>query len=184
MGEDQVFEGEVVTRGRPRGRDGRSQGTWAYHEDFIRKVVTDWAVKRRPMGEIAEEYGISSATVHRWCRDSAEARLARARQPDVVAIREQLADELEVVSQEAWEVHRQALDPRTRLDALGRVESTVRARALLYGANAPVRVNAEVTLTAVTEAEKELEELIREAKVRQTIFEAAVIAAASDDPDL
>jgi hypothetical protein len=50
------------------------------------------------------------------------------------------------------------------------------------GAIAPVRVDVQVT--ELTAAEQELQEMINEAKAKTAADEAAVIQAASEDPDL
>jgi hypothetical protein len=185
-----VLEGEIVFRpldeeGRRHGggsRRGRPRNARAYDEDFVDEVIRERLVKGRTLRDVADEYDISMETVRRWTGEQAKATEAAAAMPDVVAIRNRLALELGTIGREAWKIHAEALDNKTKLDALGRVESTVRARAILHGANAPVR--HDVTVTAVSEAERELQEMINEAKAKQHADEQAVIDAASNDPDL
>lgn len=178
-----MIAGRLNEEGRRHGGDdkrGRPRGARLFDEDFIKEVVTERVIKGRALTDVAAEYGISHETVRRWSGDAQAAR--NVTKPDVIAIRAGLAAELETVGREAWKIHKGALDNKTRLEALGRVESTIRARAILEGANAPVR--HDVSVTAVTEAEKELQEMIMEARAREAVNEQAVIDAASADPDL
>lgn len=173
------LEGEIVLP--PRVRHGNRTGSKysrVYDEDFMREVIEARIVKRRTLRSITDEFGVSAETISRWVGD-------RDSMPVVanpVRARAILADELDVIAKETWLVHAEADTAKLRLEALKALESMVRAKALLLGANAPVR--HDITATVVTEAERELQEMINEAKAKAAAQEQAIIDAASNDPDL
>jgi hypothetical protein len=173
------LEGEIVlpTRRASAGGYRTRQGN-LFDDDLVQEVIAERVVKRRTLRSIADEYGVSTETIARWAGE----RNAMHPTIDVGRARALLADELDVIAQEAWKIHRETLDRKLQLDALGRLESLVRSKAQLLGLNAPVR--HDVTLSAVTEAERELQEIINEAKAKTAAQEQAVIDAASTDPDL
>lgn len=184
----EAIEGEIVLSGRD-GRKGGRQSRMGGHpngavldEDLIREILRERLVKQRSLADLADEYGISKATINRW---ATEARHRGPNAPNVVKIRDELDEQFGTIAREAWKLHRQAVDAGQgdlNLKALARLESITRGRALLHGANAPVR--HDLTVAVVTEAERELQEMIREAKAAESVREKAVIDAASADADL
>jgi transcriptional regulator with XRE-family HTH domain len=175
----EVFEGEVVLPEKIRRRRGHQHGR-IMDEDLIRDVIQARRVKKWSLKKVAEVYGVSHETVAVW---AGERDKKAPDAPDVLKIRREIADSLEVITQEAWRIHDENPHaPKVQLEALGRLESVDRARSILHGVNAPVR--HDVTLVAVTEAERELQEMINEAKAKEAVREAAVIEAANNDPDL
>jgi hypothetical protein len=175
------LEGEIILP--PRGRGGRGRGNETrtgriMDDDLVREVAMERTIKRRTLQSISDEYGLSKETIARWSGE----REAMAPAIDIPRMRARLADELDVIAQEAWTIHRENAHPKIQLEALKELRALVQAKAVLLGTNAPVR--HDVTLTQVTEAERELQEMINEAKAQQAAREAAVIEAASNDPDL
>jgi hypothetical protein len=194
MGEQdgKALEGEVVyvpTRsggdpgssrwGKQERFGNRSNYNVFVDEDLVREVVNKriqgWTLRR-----LAETYGIAPETARRWSGEAVKAR--RQEGLDVVALRAEAAAHLEAARMEAWKIYGDAALQKTQLDALGKVETLTSAHARLMGLNAPVRVDLQVT--ELTAAEQELQEMINEAKARTAADEAAVIQAASEDPDL
>lgn len=199
MGEQQdpgtapeVITGEVVYQPkRTGGMPGSSR--WGKQEQFgdrrsynafidddtVREIL-DKRIRGYTLRVLAEEYGLSPSTVSRWCGESVQATKRKAE--DLLALRVEAAQHLEAARRAAWKIHEEAALHKTRLDALGKVETITGAHARLMGLNAPVRVDLQVT--ELTAAEQELQEMINEAKAKTAADEAAVIQAASEDPDL
>lgn len=180
----EVLEGEIILPDRTRGH-GRSQHNRKGNEygrimdeDLIREVVEARRIKKWTLQKCADTFGVSKGTVGNWAGE----RGNPIETPNVLKIRGEIAESLALVSKEAWKIHDETTDRKVKLDALARIESVDRTRAVLHGANAPVR--HDVTLTAVTEAERELQEILREAAAAEAVREAAVIKAASEDADL
>lgn len=179
----EAIEGEIVLAPQARGgsRRGAPKGR-ILDADLIKEVVRERLIKQRSQVSIAEEYGISPATVARWA-DNYRATAPKA--ANVVKIRDELSEEFDTIAAETWALHKAAVEAHhgeIQLKALGRLESIVRAKALLHGANAPVR--HDLTVAVVTEAERELQEMIREAKAAESAREAEVIRSASEDAEL
>lgn len=198
-----VISGDIVPAGEgPQGpddgeyghnRNGRSQEgqqRWENQqkrghrtrasEDQVAGVIAD-RVRGMPLKAVAQKWDISPETVRLWCGENLTSRLTT----DVDKLRAEAAQQLDVVRREAWgmyEAGKTVGQPRTMDNALSRVESATMSKAKLEGAIRPVRVDVQVT--AVTEAEKELQEMINEAKAKAAAEEQAVIDAASADPDL
>lgn len=183
-----ALEGEIVLVGyeytsertqQDRARKGRQR---ILDDDTVTEIIRERLVKRRTLRDIASEYGISTQTVLRYAN---EFRHAAPPSPNVVKTRELLDDEFEVIATEGWKLYRMAKDSsnlKDALKALSQLESILRARALLHGANAPVR--HDLTVAVVTDAERELQEMIAEAKAKESNREQAVIDAASQDETL
>lgn len=193
--EGMVLSGEIIlppkhpeNPGNPKGnhaRGGTRKGSRygsILDDDFIAEVIRERCVKRRKVTDIADEYGVSIETVYKW---SGEHRMRAPSAANVVKVREEIADELDAIALETWDLHRRAKlggSADFELKALKQLEQTARTKALLMGANAPVR--HDLTVSVVTEAERELQEMINEAKAREAAREQAVIDAASADPEL
>lgn len=158
--------------------DRRSYNTFV-DDDAVMEIL-DKRIRGWTLRKIADEHGISPSTVSRWCGESVQATKRKAE--DLLALRIEAAQHLEAARRAAWKIHEEAALHKTQLDALGKVETLTNAHARLMGAIAPVRVDLQVT--ELSAAEQELQEMINEAKARTAADEAAVIAAASEDPDL
>lgn len=177
-------QGENVGWGHKGG--GKKFGPRSYDESLVREVINyrlthpyaSWV-------EIGRTFGLSDTTVRGWCIDKTS---ERAKKVDVVALRTEAAQHLEAARDEAWNVFTAAVERsdarmlRTALEALRTVGMMTGDHARLMGLNMPVKVDVQVT--EITEAERELQELIREAQARAAAAEADVIAQASADPDL
>lgn len=201
-GEDKApLEGEVVVyrpqprrRLQPRGPDigfghrpgsaesGKPFGPRTYDEELIREVLHHRVTHpHESIRQVAAQFGVHHDTVRRWTQETRPT-------PDQVALRRESADWLEACRAEAFKLFdacrgsRNVGVMRTALEALRAVESLTGTHAKLMGLNMPVKV--DVQLTALTAAEEELQEMIREAQAKAVADEAAVIAQASEDPDL
>lgn len=178
-----------------RGEDGRrhwnsdGKGQNAHADpDTVAAVVHD-RVTGMTLRAVAAKHGISMETVRRWSKEQRERTEAMT---DVVKIRAAEALHLEAVQRTAWGLARagEALMAAGNVkegaglikDALAQVTSATMGHSLLHGTRAPVRV--DVTHTAMTQAEQELQEMINEARAAAANAEADVIRAASEDPDL
>jgi transcriptional regulator with XRE-family HTH domain len=190
--DSEVITGEVVyqpkrTGGMPgssrwgkREQFGDRRSYNAFVDDDTVREILDKRIRGWTLRKIAEDYGISPSTVSRWCGESVQATKRKAE--DLLALRVEAAQHLEAARRAAWAVYEDAATHKTALDAIGKVETLTGAHARLMGLNAPVRVDLQVT--ELTEAERELQEMVNEAKAKTAADEAAVIQAASEDPDL
>lgn len=178
MDEDGVIHtGEIVGPRRQRKAGGQP----IIDEDLVRAVI-DARVKGGTLKSIGETYGVSHETVRRWC---GEAVKGRRQEIDVVGLRVEAAMHLEAARREAWELQQAAKVlqmPKIALDALSQVGQHTMAHARLMGLIMPTRVDVQVT--ELSQAEIELQELLREAQMKAAAAEADVIRAASEDPDL
>lgn len=188
---------------RPQDRFGPGErfGPRSYDEGLVAEVIAyTVAHPYEGLRKIAARFGVSTTTIVRWTRADVDKRSSAV---DTPKLRAKAAIHLEGVRAEAWNLYQALKDTlaiggvdeegRTRglphpsylkalQDALVRVESVTGAHAKLMGLNMPVKV--DVQLTELTEAERELQDMIREAQARAAAAEAAVIAAASEDPEL
>lgn len=161
-------------RQQQRGR--RSFAT----DDQVAGVIAD-RVRGMKLRMVAEKWGVSIETVRIWCGDDKRRRLAT----NVDELRAEAAQQLDVVRREAWGMYEAGMvtsQPKVMDAALTRVESSTMAKAKLEGAIRPVRVDVEVH--AVTEAERELQEMLTEAAAKAAAEERTIIDAANADPDL
>ncbi len=181
---------------------GEKFGPRSYDKALIRQVIA-YAITHPNEGlrKIGARFGVSQETVRRWTRADVDKRSSAV---DTPKLRAEAAIHLEASRAEAWEIY-QAIKERLQIDArsaeeggtpglphptylqmldkfLARVEQVTGTHAKLMGLNMPVKV--DVQLTALTDAEKELQDMINEARERTAAMEAAVIAEASEDPDL
>jgi len=196
-------QGDRSEQPRDRFGPGEKFGPRSYDEGLVREVVA-YTVTHPQEGlrKIGARFGISVDTVRRWTRADVDKRSSAV---DTPKLRAEAAIHLEAERTEAWKIF-QALKDALRIipdgpederdeaslphpaylkalmDALGRVESATSVHSKLMGLNMPVKV--DVQLTALTDAERELQEMINEAKARTAAMEAAVIAEASEDPEL
>jgi hypothetical protein len=167
------------SNGKTGGKNNRGQNPYA-DEDKVKQVIAD-RISGMSLKAVGERYGVSDQTVANW---TGEDRRNRTR-VEAAEARAEASQQLDVARDKAWELYRLGiLTHNTKLmrDALGLVESVTNNKARLEGAIMPVRVDMHVT--AVTEAEQELQEMLNEARAKTAAEEADVIRAASEDPDL
>lgn len=127
---------------------------------------------------VAIELGRDHRTISRWIDEEIERRIS----PKVEKLREMAIARLDEMSREAWAVLRAA--PRggeLRLKALDRLIQIERRRAATIGSDSPVRVDA--VLTERTQADLEMEELLREAQARNSMIEGEILSETIGDPD-
>lgn len=178
----EVIEGEIVVFGHGGKREGRRGHAYgSLDEDTLREII-DKRVQGVALQALADEYGVSKTTVSRWCGENRSSRRQGEGRVDVVALRAEAAEQIDVARRAAWKMFREHLHPRVKLDALTRVESLTMAKAKLMGLNMPIKIDVQVH--ELSAAEQELQEMINEAKAKAAADEAAVIEAASKDPDL
>jgi len=160
-----------------------SSGQRDYDEAFISEVIAARVTDpRRGLRSIADEFGVSVESVRRWTTAAADKRQFA----DVPKLRGEASLRLQVAIDEAWAIYRAAVATRKlryALDALHMINMFTATDAKLMGMNMPVKLDVAVQ-QQLTEAELELQEIIREAQAKTAADEAAVIAQASQDPDL
>lgn len=172
-----IHTGEIVGPRRQRKAGGQP----IIDEDLVRAVI-DARVKGGTLKAIGETYGVSHETVRRWCGEAIKGRRAEV---DVVGLRVEAAMHLEAARREAWKLHalgEQVQRADVMKDALTQVGQHTMSHARLMGLLMPTRVDVQVT--ELSQAELELQEILREAQMRAANAEADVIRAASEDPDL
>lgn len=190
-GTDVVLEGEVMIiprqahdgrrNGRRQWRNNNGQGQNIFVDpDLVAQVVAD-RVSGMTLRDVGDKYGISHQTVANWVGEDKKNRS----RIEAAEARAEAAQQLDVARGKAWEMFRRADAggvPKVMGEALNRVESITNSKARLEGAIKPIKVDVEVY--ALSEAERELQAMVREAQAKAAAEEAAVIAAASEDPDL
>src|SRR6185436_13722470 len=106
-------------------QDARSERAkkWAYtaslDDDTVAEIIRERVVKKRPLRELEEQYGVSRTTIQQW---SGESLKAKANDRDTARIRAQLAMGLETVALEAWRMFRASDHPMVKNNALIRIE--------------------------------------------------------------
>lgn len=178
---DEPIEGEIVPAfGEHRNRAGSGRHNSYVDEDVLASAIAD-RVSGMTLRAVGEKYGVAIQTVANWCGEDKRNRT----RTEAADCRAEASQQLDVARRKAWELYRLGqLTRQSKLmfDALLRVESITNSKARLEGAIMPVRVDLQVN--EVSAAERELQEMINEAKARTAADEAAVIAQASADPDL
>jgi len=182
MGDQQAIEGEIIPpEAKKKHWNSDGNGRNAYVDgDVVDAVIAD-RVSGMTLRQVGEKWGISHQTVHNWCGGD----LKNRKSADVAEKRAHAAQQLAVARGEAWKIYRAAKDrglTKVMDNALIRIESITMAMAKLEGAIAPVRV--DLTVTELTAAEQELQEMLNEAAAKAAAEEQAVIDAANADPDL
>jgi len=187
-GTGEVLEGEIMLpdpakrrnkQRQWRNTNGHGQNAFA-DPDIVGQVVAD-RVSGMTLREVSEKWGVSIQTVSNW---AGEDRRNRTR-VEAAEARAEASQHLDVARRKAWDMFRKADAggaPKIMGEALNRVESITNSKARLEGAIRPVRV--EVEIHALSDAEMELQAMVREAQAKAAADEAAIIAAASEDPDL
>jgi hypothetical protein len=170
--EGTAIEGPVeVYRGTPgdtqddEEEEGPFNGRKTFRIDIDEDAIAE-IIRQRHRGvairELAKEHRVSKDTIIRWCGEnidrvkSSTAKAANARAAIVA--------ELRTVRAEAWRIFENNDHPGIKRDMLVRVESTLVNEAILVGAKVPPVVKAEVQVTEVTQADLELQAMIREAQ--------------------
>jgi hypothetical protein len=177
------LEGEIVFTPHPRRAYRRnSKGQRDYDEEFIREVIEySIANPREGLRKRADRFGVSTESIRRWT----QAEVARRQAADVAKLRAEASMQLHAARNEAWGIVGDARAQhrlRYALDGLALVNHLTTTDAKLMGLNMPVRLDVQVT--ELTEAERELQEIVREAQAKAAADEARVIAQADADPDL
>jgi hypothetical protein len=181
-GDGEALEGEVVPYGflpddgrYSRPFNGRNHaGNWGtahLDEDDIAEVIAQWA-RGVPCRVIGEKYGISRETVRRWGKTHVDRKIQETQ--DVARKRADVLVQFETISREAWKMYAASTHPMVKKDALARVESAHRAIARLTGAEAPIKLKAEVEVTEIDPTEIKLREMINEAQAKAANTRAAV----------
>jgi hypothetical protein len=123
--------------------------------------------------EIMAKYGVSHSVILK----DIEIMLAEREQGAVQTMRELEAERLDAAVREVMGIMSGRQPPMVRLKAVDTLARLIGRRARLFGLDAPVQV--EATVREVTQADLELEELLREAKARN---HATVTAILGHDP--
>ena len=123
---------------------------------------------------IGEELGVAPQTA--WRR--VQAALVRYAAPKAEEVRAQETARHQMVIDAAIAIASQPdTQPKDRLAALKVIQSGAEAIARLHGANAPVKIDARVQ--EVTQADLELEAMIREARASAAAAESSADTAAT-----
>ena len=131
-------------------------------------------IKGAPYREIMKKYGVSHSVIIK----DIEIMLAEREQGAVTTMRELEAERLDLAVAQVLAIMTSARQPAmVRLKAVDSLARLAGRRARLFGLDAPVQV--EATVREVTQADLELEELLREAKARN---HATVTAILGHDP--
>lgn len=167
-------------------RGERHRATAELDEDARRQVI-QWRVAKMSLREISDmclaRFGvrISHETVRRWVGEAHESH--RRVDPERMSeLRAEAAQELDTMAAVAWETVRTFAGTELALKAIDRLVSIGQAKMAMLGYKIPVRQDVHVHMQ--TPEDVELEEMINEAKARQANAEAAVVRAATEDPDL
>lgn len=180
----------IYDRHDPRWRSDRPRGNFrkgkAYPEPVVQAVIDERTLNPyATLQQIADKFDVSTETVRVWCGE-AKASRERAR-VDVQALRNERAEELEVALRQMWALYsacKAASPPNLdgMVDAMNQIRQFTSIYARLMGLNAPIKIDVEATI--LTEAERELREMLDEAKAKAWATEQDTIKAASEDPDL
>jgi DNA-binding transcriptional MerR regulator len=179
-------QGELVPYARSERREKRHRTT-EFDEDDIRQIAM-WRSAGFSLREIETmceaQYGHapSRMTIKRWTDSFVVTQVEKQHPTATPGQRAEIVTQYEAVAAEAWRIVMAYRGTELALKALDRVLAATRHKALAMGANMPVRVDHTVEL--VSETERELQEMLREAGARQAREQADVIRRASEDPDL
>lgn len=170
--EGTAVEGPVeVYRGAPNDGQGGDEeegpfnGRKTYRIDIDEDTIAE-IIRQRHRGvairDLAKEHRVSKDTIIRWCGENVD----RVKSSTVKAAnaRAAIVAELRTVRAEAWRIFESNDHPGIKRDMLVRVESTLVNEAILVGAKVPSTIKAEVQVTEVTQADLELQAMIREAQ--------------------
>jgi DNA-binding CsgD family transcriptional regulator len=124
--------------------------------------------------EIGRQIGTNPNTVRNWITAEIERRVGDT----VVQMREIENARLDEMMQAAAAVMERGRGSELALKAIDRLLQVARRRAALNGLDSPVRV--DLTSVHKTEADLELEELLREAQTRNAVIEGEIVG----DPDV
>lgn len=137
----------------------------------------DMLLAGKSPGEVAVVLKRDPRTVRRWVDEEIEARIG----PQVERLRILASARLDGLRQIAWEIaHETTNSSKLRLEAIGMVLHVERRYAALNGLDSPVRV--EAILTEKSQADVELEELLREAAMRNDAVQGVIVGEVVDDP--
>lgn len=182
----ETLEGELVPFARSERNEKRGKTT-EFDEDDIRQI----AIWRQAGFSLREIEGMcltffghapSRMTIKRWTDDYEIVQVDKQHPTATPAQRAAIITQYEAVAIEAWRIAMAYRGTELALKALDRVIAATRHKALALGSNMPVRVDHTVEL--VSETERELQEMLREAAAAQARRQEEVIRRASEDPDL
>lgn len=127
--------------------------------------------------KIAAQMGIHSTTV----RGYIDAELTALVQPRAVEMRAMENERLDRLRVEAEAILHAGRGTELALKAIDRILNISRRYSALNGLDMPIRV--DVQNTEKTQADLELDELLREAQARNAIVEAEIVGEVVDHPD-
>lgn len=162
---NEVIEGELLPAQAPYLFDGdhdRRSDRNFYDEETITEAIRLVMAGHKP-SVVAERIGCSRQALWRWVNTAKDKRGAIS-YVDMPRVRGSLALELAAGREEAWRCVRAYPQTKFALDALVVINNLIRNEAVLLGLNAPIVVQVDVE--QVTAADRELEELINEAKAK------------------
>lgn len=126
--------------------------------------------------QIADQMGVSQTTVYHRLQEAAKRRT----DPLVDEWRRTEGARLEFERGEIRKIARDQSDPELKLKAYDRVLRYSDRLAKLYGADLPVKT--EVTVVEITEAERELQEILNEAAAAQANKEQELLSEGARRP--
>lgn len=164
-----VISGDIVPADEwdEKPNDGyRSRGN-RYSADTIAE-----AIRARALGfslqQISDRLGPNIETIRIWCQEAARGRQYPTPQ-SLNRVRGEMVVELEAMQHEALRVARMYPGTELALKGLTVANHILRTRANLIGVNAPQRVDVKVE--EITEADRELFDMINEAKAKSALAE-------------
>jgi hypothetical protein len=181
-----ALQGELVPFARSERNERRGKTT-EFDEDDIRQIAI-WRHAHFSLREIEQMcmtffgHAPSRMTIKRWTDDYVLTQTDKQHPTAMPAQRAEIITQYEAVATEAWRIAMAYRGTELALKALDRVLAANRHKALAMGSNMPVRVDHTVEL--VSETERELQEMLREAAAEQARRQEDVIRRASEDPDL
>jgi len=160
---------------RGRGESRRNPRNSGLASVERRVQAFDVILSGRSVADAASQIGADRRTVQRWVDEEIEQRVS----PRAEKLRALGNARLDQYRAWAWEIAENATG-ELRLKALDRLLHIERRWAALNGADSPVRVDA--ILTERTQADLEMEELLRELDARNAVIEGEIVDDAAADP--
>ena len=164
----------------PLSRLGRNESRFNPSNNEARRAERiEQAFRLRLQGlaihEVAREMGVPQPTIRAWIDQSIEIRVG----PQVEKLRELANARLDYLRMRVWDIIRTA-SGELRLKAIDRALQIERRWAANNGSDSPVRVDA--VITERSQADLEMEELLREAQARNAVIEGQIVDDAVTDP--
>lgn len=169
-----VLSGELV-RVEDSADGGQQRRHFTAEPDFdLVEAVIRERIKGRTLKSVSEQYSVSIETVRRWTHGAINTNIGK--QAEVAKRRSKIALEFDALRHEAWRMFEEHDHAGVRRDALARIESCLRALAVLEGLNAPTAIKAEVQVTEVTQEDLAIQDMISQAKAQTAAKISAVEA--------